>query len=85
MKPWSTTEEQLLRKLWLEGKLSATGIGCELRRNRSAILGKLFRMGLLKSTDRKCLNNSHSVPRPRNSWVDNEIDDSDEFVAHVKF
>lgn len=83
MKPWSHAEEQLLRKLWLEGKLSATGIGVMLKRNRSAILGKLFRMGLLKSTDRKSPLRSCTVKRPR--WSDNEMDDSDEFVVHTKF
>lgn len=44
--PWTAEELDLLRQLWIEGKLSTEQIGARLGRTKSMVTGKVHRLNL---------------------------------------
>jgi len=57
-----------LKALWNRG-LSGSAIGAELHVSRSAVLGKLARLGLLRSRPREVTVRNGHTPRPREPRV----------------
>lgn len=64
--PWTEKMIASLKSMWTDGRLSASVIAKKLGlRSRSAVLGKLSRLGLMKTRPKAVTTANNHVARPR--------------------